>query len=1227
MSGSISTDDVRRYQEPYSGHRPVPTITKYREELALRQQEAMQHDEVAAPAVVVTDEDLAELRPSRSMLSPGPRPSSSLGIRRALSVRGRSRSRSRSRGPDEEDDRPQNLPMIDTSQTDPALTDPRQRRKELGAKGKEKRRQRAEREVTDPVTHQTIIIRDFDDDALENVTFNDAATLAPRKSTSSSRDEPTGTKKPADPAALYREFPVPDFGGLRDEIEQISRQGATVGVFGAAIILIAAYEIYKLLPTSTKQGNIPWFLFYGGFFLMAYLAIFVRDFSSRQTRQLFEDEVWHAHREKMKAEADESTHERTVWLNSVLRTLWPIINPDLFASFTDILEDVMQASIPKIVRMVSIEDIGQGSEPLRILGIRWLPSGATSETLRPKDGTGKDEGDKTRAKDAAASNPFGPHVMDDEEGSFVNLEISFAYRTRASSRMAKQRNNDLHLFVAFYLPGNIKIPVWVNLHGMIGTVRARLQLIADPPFISLCTVTLMGQPKVAMSCVPLVQRGLNIMDVPLISNFVQAAVDAAVAQYVAPKSLTIDLQKILVGEDFKKNTLAKGVLMVTIKRGYDFKMGDAAIPFFREGGSDPYVSVGWAKFGKVVWSTRIMFKEMSPCWDETCFVLVTPEELNIDERLRVQLWDSDRFTADDDLGRIEVSLKEIMENPESNGKMSHRADGFRALKSGDNMPGKLEWSVGYFSKTKILDSQFQLQTRDPRVRNMEQLNKKVERTCERKLREAMLKDTTLERHEEDMEKKRVLEFKTEHDEMIISAPPPEDYPSGLLSIQIHNLTGLEIKKLSKEHKSKFGSASDDEEETGEGLPSSYCTIVINHRKTFKSRVKPQNSKPFFNAGCERFIRDWRDCEVYVSVRDARLHEDDPLLGIVHLPLAQVFKQRSQVMGWWPISGGIGNGRIRISLVWRSVSLQAPRNLLGWQYGTLDIRHKAIGTDVPEELRSCKIRLQTNISTGKMYPSATEDGHAVWATKSSKHVALALHQRYSSCLSLTFVDGRRLLGESISAFCVLWLKDVPDEEEQEIDLPIWKGDYKRATSNCLETCGDKMGTLKLRLTLWAGMGSAHTSWASGSEHLRQVVEVIDTARDILQTDDFERSAGIVDADTAADSSDDDGPDNNADNDDAKSQHHNHRHTRHGSPGAGRDAELPDGSTADKQSMLDQVRDYKKTAKTLHRQHRGIMQWKIPRTAKWVKNKLGRVEDGVSGIFEHDVKQRAEIETEV
>lgn len=39
---------------------------------------------------------------------------------------------------------------------------------------------------------------------------------------------------------------------------------------------------------------------------------------------------------------------------------------------------------------------------------------------------------------------------------------------------------------------------------------------------------------------------------------------------------------------------------------------------------------------------------------------LSPEELNVDERLRVQLWDSDRTTAGDNLGRIEVDIKRFM---------------------------------------------------------------------------------------------------------------------------------------------------------------------------------------------------------------------------------------------------------------------------------------------------------------------------------------------------------------------------------------------------------------------------------------------------------------------------------------------------------------------------------------------------------------------------------------
>ncbi|KJZ77486.1 hypothetical protein HIM_03210 [Hirsutella minnesotensis 3608] len=1211
MSGKDDVDDVRRYHAPYSASRPIPTISRYREAKAARQQEALRDGDQEPEA-----EDGGAPYWQWAQSKPDDRPSTSSTHRNDTD------DKTSVEAHDEE------IPK-DTSQMNQDTTDPKQRRKQL----KHRKRERAEREVTDPVTHLPVTIHDFTDEALEQLDFNyppygstcETATGLGNKRKSSEQLLREQFNMQRDHDMLINRFPPPDFDVLGQNLVAINKRGLTVGLAGIAIVIMASLTIERLTMerievnraqdgSSHTQGSFWVKTIMVTAVAMAIVVVGVGDYTSRKIKNIFQDELWDAQRRQMETRASQKEAESTAWLNSVLGSVWPLINPDLFASLCDTLEDVMQASLPRLVRMVSVEDIGQGSEAIRILGIRWLPTGAAAQSVTEDGSLTKEErcdndvdGDTSERSDSDGS-PSSHKTekkpvlegMKGEEGDFINLEVAFAYRTRSSSKSLKHRTKDMHLYLAFYLPGNIKIPVWVDLQGIVGVMRMRLQLTPDPPFFALCTVTFLGQPKVDLSCMPLSQQGLNIMDVPLISNFVQSAVDAAVAEYVAPKSLTINLKDMLAGEDFKKDTNSAGVLMINIKRGYDFKMGDAGIPFIKEGTSDPYVSVGWAKFGKVLWSTRVLISEMEPCWDETCFVLVTPEELNIGERLRVQLWDSDRFTADDDLGRIEVPLRDLMTDERSRGNMWERVDGFRALKAGDNMPGKLEWSVGYFAKTKMQQCQLDRQTHDPDIRTMEQLKEMVDKSCERKLREIMLKEGETERDEEELEQLKAQELKSETDAMMISAPPPDDYPSGLLSLQIHNITGLELDKLSKREAEDDDEAS-DEEETGETLPSSYCTVVINHSKTFKTRTKPQNAKPFFNAGCERFIRDWRECEVFVTVRDARLHEDNPLLGIVHLPLEDIFKERSQVMGFWPLTGGIGHGRIRLSLVWRSVQLQAPRNLLGWNYGTVDLDSLVTSSDCPDDLRWCKLKLKTNISMGKMYPQ--DGGEGKWKAKKGQHLSLAVRRRYSSYFSIAFRN-KGFLGDKVAAFCVLWLKDIPDDEEQDLELPIWKGDFDRATACCLTECGERVGTLKVKLGFWSGLGSAHSRWASRIPNVRDVVEVIDTARDNEEMDKMHRESGVWDDEASSDS------DSSGSDDDDKDG----------------GASIPDGSAEDKQGPLDRLRDYKRRDKALHRQHRGIMQWKVPRTAQWMKHKMGRVSDGVTGLFDRHTKQIG-IETEV
>jgi hypothetical protein len=667
---------------------------------------------------------------------------------------------------------------------------------------------------------------------------------------------------------------------------------------------------------------------------------------------------------------------------------------------------------------------------------------------------------------------------------------------------------------------------------------------------------------------------------------------------------------MLAGDDFKKDTISRGVVVVTIVRGYDFKCGDAGIPLIKDATSDPYISVGWAKFGKALWSTRLLTNEMGPVWQETAYLLVTPEELNVNERLRLQLWDSDRFTADDDLGRIEVDLKHIMKSEQTNGKMHKRCDGFRALKKGEDMPGKLEWNIGYFSKARIQDCQLQQQTYDPNVRTMAQLRDSVDQACEKKLREASIKGESAG-DKKELEQQKAQELKERQDQMIISAPPPDGYPSGIFSIQIHQITGLELEKLSKGDDSS--NIQDEEQESGDSLPSAYCNVIINHRKVFKTRTKPQNAKPFYNAGTERFIADWQNAEVHIGVRDSRVHEDDPLLGIVHLNLAELFKERSQVNGFFPLAGGVGFGRMRISMVWRSVQLQAPPEALGWELGTLEVKPEIESLNLPEGLGSMRLKLSTNLGSGKMYKSKQHTG---WSSHRHRSHWLAVQKRYSTCLSIRFRD-KKMVGGNNAAFAILWLRDIPDEEEREIELPVWKGNFKRAIACSLEEPGENIGSIKLTLRFWSGLGQAHSRWANNDPDLRNVVEVLETARDNLDEHKAGEKAGVVRTESDADS--DVGRDDvdSSTDDDSDNEHRN---------GNTKEDTDNDNAHRDSHGLIDHYRERRRDQKAEHRRHRGVMQFRIPRTARWAMHKGERVQDKVAGIFKHHTREPG-VETEV
>lgn len=75
-------------------------------------------------------------------------------------------------------------------------------------------------------------------------------------------------------------------------------------------------------------------------------------------------------------------------------------------------------------------------------------------------------------------------------------------------------------------------------------------------------------------------------------------------------------------------------------------------------------------------------------------------------------------------------------------------------------------------------------------------------------------------------------------------------------------------------------------------------------QVYKTRTKVVSSKPIFNAGTERFMRDWRSGIITVTVRDQRHRQHDPILGVVPLKLSELLQTSSQVTRWYPLDGGI-----------------------------------------------------------------------------------------------------------------------------------------------------------------------------------------------------------------------------------------------------------------------------------------------------------------------------------
>ncbi|KAI0900452.1 hypothetical protein F4806DRAFT_156767 [Annulohypoxylon nitens] len=760
--------------------------------------------------------------------------------------------------------------------------------------------------------------------------------------------------------------------------------------------------------------------------------------------------------------------ESVEWMNTLLGIIWGLINPDMFSAVADTLEDVMQASVPGIIENVKVADINQGNNPLRILSLRALPDHHMKDL---KDEMHK-ENQKTKDPQELAA--------DEEGGDYYNLEASFAYHARPASETVLGKAQNMGMQLVFYLGVRglfgIPLPIWVELIGLVGTVRLRLQMTPEPPFLKAVTITLMGIPKVEAGCTPMIERGVNIFNLPVISNFVNWAIKTAAGMYVAPKSLTLDLGKMLSGDDIQKETSALGILFIRIHKATGLSKQDRRGS--EGGGSDPYITISFSKFGKPMYCTRVIQDDLNPVFEETCALSVTADLIKADEQLSMELWDSDRSSADDVVGKVELSLRKLIQHP---GKMYQQVSKLRGVKAESTMPGELHWEVGYFGKT-----QFRAALRTDG------------------------KDLSLPKEIRDHEKLQDEKGAIQNDEedAVVHTPPDPLWPSGILSIVVHQIVNLELanvkgseggKRTGGKEYEPARDAGEIKEESSKRLPSAYCTMLLNDELVYKTRTKVVSSKPIFNAGTERFVRDWRSAIVTITVRDSRNRQHDPIIGVVPLKLSDLMQTSSQVTRWYPLDGGIGFGRVRISLLFRSVELKLPPPQLGWDVGTFEFTSdKITSTFAGSGKGHVKLRLRTGGSSAaiKREYCKVEGDNLEWTIKGitdNQSPRLPVRYRYRSPVFFEFhLPGKR----HHEHFAAIWLQELIDGEDKLFDIPVWKCDnVMRLSQNFItednfNTIPDikieEVGRLRFRGRFKAGTDRDHLRFVSDNDS-RETIE--------------------------------------------------------------------------------------------------------------------------------------------
>lgn len=834
-------------------------------------------------------------------------------------------------------------------------------------------------------------------------------------------------------------------------------------------------------------------------------------------------------------------------------------------------------------------------------------------------GVGMDEDDdrgKFASDDFLESTAVRDTQTDLDEGQYVNYAVDFSFD---GTRNPSDRTLHFLAFIGAGLKGLVggEIPIWIELLKVTGTVHIRLLLSPSIPFIRTGTVSLPSVPDFDFTAKPIKDISLDFMSLPFVKPYIARSIRDVADAFVRPKSYTMDLDRLLLGHEGSLRTAAVGVLHLRLHGASNLAKSDSF------GSSDPYCVVSLSKYAKPLFSTRTIVDSLNPRWEEDAYILIPADAIESGERLLLTIYDSDRYSSDDDLGLIELDLAELLdlnENQLRRHEMRRRIDDLSASRRGMRAEGQIEWSWEF--------APLWQQPKDDKP-SESQPDKKA--NSPQGLLESLIEKIKPEPFpwQEEHERRRRnslswLSGDRAREALEAAGKPSLDRRSGVLQFTITQCQALEMRPSRGTFSSKRTAGVSGGKPALEEVidsaawespkpPSPYCEVILNGRLVFRTRTKQLSPAPYWNAVSERFVRDWSKARIVFVVRDERDRERDPVIGLAAFHLADIFHSASQVTRTFPLMAGLGWGTIRLSLLFKAIDMELPRGISG--YEICSIKTKRFETTAQAD----DIRVVSDVDEGGIDRE------------------LAVEYRHSCSLLYRFMEKNgRLKSDTCIGMAVVRLSEVPDNEDWECTVPIYP------TSDLNEACeraqkrldvmrdggSDPDATLPqlhLGLFLHAGVSEAHRKLAKRDRRMQHVYEAWQLAQDVGTRADYtserarraaiqrardgrsDQEDGIDDADDAgqplsAQSSSMTSPRSAGD-----SNYEYDETTTTSSPGGGgerssRSRRSSGASGPSATSNGSRWREWREHSKALHRHHQGVMSNKLARSIAQGKDKV-------------------------